>query len=113
MLDNLNFMTGSIFFLGSTTVILSLLVAYYFFKYKRKLTGKAQKLSSSIGFQLIGEAVIGLGTLTFAVGAHFGFLDYWSTSAQSAIRFTMFFATSATTLHLLRTLKKIEDNEHS
>lgn len=59
-------------------------------------------------WQLAGEAVIGLGTLVFASAAHVGVLPDWPIEVQSGIRFIMFFATSITTVHLYRTILKIQ-----
>jgi len=62
----------------------------------------------ALTFQLIGEAVIGLGTLTFSVGAATGWLQDWSEDTQSAIRFVMFASTSATTYHLVKTCESLK-----
>ena len=101
-------MTITIMFLGVSTVVLSCLVAVRFFKFYRTMRANAtRKLSLSIAFQLVGEAIIGLGTLVFACAAHFGWLDSWSVGIQSLIRFLMFFATATTTYHLFVTLKNM------
>jgi hypothetical protein len=105
-------LTFLIFIMGLITVFLSLVVASSFSKYKKNLTGRPKRLSSSISYQLIGEAIIGSGTLLFAAAAHYGWLEDLGGNTQSAIRFIMFFATSATTLHLWRTLKTIESSLH-
>jgi hypothetical protein len=101
------FLTAAIFFLGSITVVLSIVVSWKFFKYRLSLDGKSKRLSTAISWQLLGEAVIGLGTLIFSAAAFLGVLNTWSIETQSFIRFVMFFATSATTIHLMATLNKI------
>ena len=85
--------------LGSVTVILSIIVANTF-KNFAAASGLSSKLSHAIKWQLAGEAVIGLGTLIFAILAHYDLLNELSTIQQSTIRFIMFIATSVTTLHL-------------
>ena len=85
--------------LGSVTVILSIIVANTF-KNFAAASGLSSKLSHAIKWQLAGEAVIGFGTLIFAILAHYELLGNLSTIQQSAIRVIMFAATSVTTLHL-------------
>jgi hypothetical protein len=102
--------TSIIFALGLITVVLSVMVAGKFRKYSKDLDGHSNKLSSAISWQLVGEAVIGFGTLIFATAAHFEWLNDWSIETQSSLRFVMFLATSATTIHLWRTLSKGEGN---
>ena len=104
----LEIITFFIFLLGIFTVGLSVIVAIRFYSYQKNLTGNARFLSSAISWQLIGEAVIGLGTLTFSAAAYYEVLPDWDMGIQSGIRFVMFFATSATTAHLLRVLSHIE-----
>lgn len=99
--------TALIFTLGVMTVYLSVAVSIKFRQYRSQLEGNARNLSGAISWQLIGEAVIGFGTLVFSAAAHFGVLDSWSLWLQSAIRFSMFLATSMTTVHLMATLKSI------
>lgn len=103
----LNAITMTIALLGVITVVLSFEAAWIFFRVKT--IRHAQKVSNAIGWQLIGEAVIGAGTLLFSMGAHFGWLTDWSMMTQSLIRFTMFAATSATTFHLVRVVKELRD----
>lgn len=100
-------MTLFIFVLGLFTVALSIIAAVKFHRYTKGLVGRSKMLSRAISWQLWGEAAIGLGTLIFAFAAFTGALDHWSTSLQSSIRFTMFLATSATTYHLVATLKRL------
>ena len=104
-----NVLTFGIFMMGFITVIISLVVAYKFNYFKNHLGGKPKKLARAVAWQLLGEAVIGLGTLIFATAAFFDVLSNWSVGVQSALRFAMFFATSVTTVHLMLTLKKLSD----
>lgn len=96
--------TLTIFVLGIITVVLSIVVAAAFYVTSGH---RSRKLTLALTWQLIGEAVIGLGTLIFATAAHFGWLDHWSEATQSSIRLVMFLATSLTTVHLFRTVHKI------
>lgn len=102
-------LTTIIFVLGLITVVLSGVVAAKFSKYSRSLDGHTHNLSRALSWQLVGEAVIGLGTLVFATGAHFGWLSGWSIEVQSTLRFIMFTATSITTLHLWYVVTRIDD----
>jgi predicted membrane protein len=95
--------------MGVMTVTLSVLVAFKFSRYRANLKGGALHLSSAISLQLIGEAIIGFGTLIFSLAAYLGVLDSWSLEIQSLLRFVMFLATSITTWHLLRTLYRLGD----
>ena len=98
--------TASIFIMGFLTVCYSLKASYKFNKYRKSLEGKSQALTRSISFQLIGEGVLGLGTLIFALGAYMGWLPDWDSFIQSTLRFVMFFASFITTRHLINTIKK-------
>jgi len=98
--------TATIMSLGVATVILSVYAAFVFGGIKAK--HDAEHVSKAICYQLFGEAVIGVGTLIFAIAAHFGWLDEWSQALQSSIRFCMFFATSATTYHLVKVVNKLK-----
>jgi hypothetical protein len=104
-----NLLTLTIFVMGSLTVVISLVVAYKFSYFKKHLEGKPKELAKAVAWQLLGEAVIGFGTLVFTSAAFFGVLSSWSIEVQSGIRFVMFFATSVTTVHLMLTLKKLSD----
>jgi len=103
-------MTHLIVLLGFLTIVLSLVVAAKFMYHGQcKSRGvEVKRLSLSLTGQLIGEAVIGVGTLAFAILAHTGQLQHMSVEAQSFMRLSMFLATSATTAHLWITIKKIE-----
>ena len=100
-------LTLGIYLMGALTVLLSCVVAYRFYRQSRDLRGDSGHLSHALSWQLLGEAVIGLGTLVFAYSAHRGWLGHWSIELQSTIRFVMFLATSLTTIHLYRTILRI------
>lgn len=104
-------MNGAISIMGIYTVLLSVRVGLRIHRNQRGIQGDASKLSSSLRWQLFGEATIGLGTLTFAFAQWFGFLQYWSFELQSFIRFSMFFATASTTHHLNNTLNQLMKND--
>jgi len=99
--------TFLIFAMGIATVVLSIVVSVRFEQYNKNLQNTDQGLSRAISLQLIGEAIIGFGTLVFATAAHFGWLPNWSIEVQSSLRFCMFLATSWTTYHLYCTLQRI------
>lgn len=100
--------TASIYLLGLTTVVLSLSVAWVFFKHgKFSEQADCRQMSKALAWQLAGEAVIGAGTLAFAYAAHTGELADWSLARQSVLRFAMFVATSVTTIHLFLVIKDI------
>lgn len=92
--------------LGAATVLVSIIVAFKFGK--SQFNGRAYSLSRAIKWQLLGEAVIGLGTLAFALAAHYGMLGNFSDQQQSLLRFIMFTATSITTIHLWCVVVKLE-----
>jgi hypothetical protein len=98
--------TSVIFVMGLVTVILSAVVATKFKGYSKDLDGHSRNLSRAISWQLVGEGIIGFGTLIFATAAHFGWLSSWPVEVQSGLRFIMFAATSATTIHLWRVVRK-------
>ena len=108
MLSATDLLTLTIAVMGFTTVILSICVAITFRSVARRKDGSSSKLSNALFWQLIGEATIGTGTLLFSWAAHIGHLDTWSLETQSLIRFTMFFATSITTIHLRCTMSRID-----
>jgi hypothetical protein len=87
------------------------IVAFKFNRYKKAVQDNgAFRLSNAISLQLIGEAVIGFGTLIFATAAYLGILNSWSIWVQSSLRLVMFFATSVTTWHLYKTLQRLDDD---
>lgn len=92
--------------LGAMTVILSAWAAIIFFK-TRTGSHDTRRMSKALGWQLLGEACIGGGTMFFAVAALQGWLEALSGDIQSSVRFVMFLATSTTTLHLMRVLKRL------
>lgn len=99
-------MTLFIFVMGVATVVLSIWAAGIFLKHGTR-TEESGRLCVALTLQLIGEAVIGMGTVSFAMAAHFGWLPNWPIELQSLIRFIMFFATSTTTLHLVYTVNTL------
>ena len=105
---DISIITNVIFILGITTVILSCIASKKFCSYRKKLDGDSGSLSNAISLTLLGEAIIGLGTLVFAAAAHFGVLPSWSIGLQSGLRFVMFLATSSTTIHLMLVLRRIK-----
>ena len=101
-------LTNIIFILGIVTVLLSLIASKKFCSYRRSLDGPPATLSNAVSLTLLGEAVLGLGTLIFATAAHYGVLPNWPIEVQSALRFVMLAGASGTTLHLMVVLNKIE-----
>ena len=96
---------------GASTVCLSIYVATRFYRHKRKMHGDTKALTGALMYQLLGEAVIGLGTLLFAVAAHTGHLPKISIELQSTLRLLMFMATSFTTWHLWCTINYIREHD--
>lgn len=100
-------LTFLIVFMGAATVLLSITVAHKL-SHRRGRTGVGlSRLSRALSWQLYGEAVIGMGTLTFALAEFSGHLDGWSAITSSALRGIMFAATSTTTLHLFLVIRGI------
>ena len=97
------------FILGLVTCLLSIRVAVSFWQKERGLHSQAKKLTGALKWQLIGEAVIGAGTLIFAWAAYTGELSHWSVAQMSALRVVMFVATSGTTLHLFSVVQRLHD----
>lgn len=95
--------------MGIATVLLSVVVAWKFYSFQRNLKANASSLSNAISWQLVGEAIIGMGTLAFAGAAYYEVLPDWPQWLQSSIRAIMFFATSVTTYHLMCVLQRLED----
>ena len=100
-------LTFIIVVMGAATVFLSVFVAVSFWRRRRHMSGDGKKLATSLHFQLMGEAVIGLGTLTFSILAWSNHLQAIPVEQQSMIRMIMFFATASTTAHLYRTVIKM------
>lgn len=108
MLGIVQYVTLGNFIMGVATVLLSLTVGAIFFRRSCGFQpGQSKAFSAALGWQLVGEAVIGFGTLLFTIAAHYDWLNEWSINTQSAIRFVMFFATSLTTWHLYRVINRI------
>ena len=101
-------LTALIVLLGGATVFLSVIVAWRFQKLRTQVTGKTCRLSAAIYYNLLGEFIIGAGTLAFAVLAYTGKLPFISIELQSLMRLTMFAATALTTAHLFLTIRHIE-----
>ena len=95
-----NSMILAVYIMGVATVLLSVWAACAFARQRGALP-------RALSAQLLGEAVIGVGTLAFAWGAHSGSLTHWSPEFQSALRVTMFAATSLTTAHLVFTIRNL------
>lgn len=94
--------------LGIATCVLSVFVAFVFWLKTRHLVNDSLMLTSALKWQLIGEAIIGLGTLVFAIAAYTGALNSWPSELSSAVRMLMFLATSVTTLHLYRVVRRLQ-----
>ena len=108
MLQDPAVITAPIYALGLVTVVLSLSVAFAFARESTRINKLgAKRMTSALAWQLIGEAMIGAGTLAFAYAAHVGSLSDWSVFKQSCLRFAMFSATSATTAHLYLTIRRL------
>ena len=100
-------LTFLIVLLGTATVFLSVFVALSFREQAKHMRGGGFHLSRSLMWQLIGEGVLGLGTLGFAVLAYMGKLDQVPVYAQSILRLLMFLVTSLTTVHLYLTTSRL------
>lgn len=97
------------FLLGFTTVVLSIVVARYFRKRKAHMGRHAGMLTNALEWQLVGEAVIGFGTLIFASASASGAIEEWSTTQTMTLRIIMFTATSVTTIHLYRVARRLRE----
>ena len=104
MTDSLTFF---IVLLGLSTVVLSIFVALQFRRQARHLKGGGSHLSRSLMWQLMGEGVLGLGTLAFSVLAYMNKLEHVPVYAQSILRLLMFAVTSLTTIHLYLTTLRL------
>jgi len=93
-------LTLMIVIMGGLTVGLSIYVALRFWWHHRFLKSGARKLTRALAGMLIGEAIIGLVTLTFGILEWTGALPSIAIEMQSALRVIAFSATSITTLHL-------------
>lgn len=99
------FVTFFIFLMGMITVSLSVYACVCFNRFRCGLSEDAGSLSGALSWQLMGESVIGLGTLIFSIAEWTGYLAFWSVELKSFVRFVMFLATSITTFHLVKVLK--------
>ena len=104
-------LTYMIVLLGAATVTLSVYVAVRFFAKHIKMRGDGRRLTGALVFMLVGEAILGLGTLAFAIAAHTGHLPHIPIQVQSAARLVMFAATSITTLHLFMVIMNLDEDE--
>jgi len=104
-------LTYMIVLLGAATVTLSVYVAVQFFAKHIKMRGDGRRLTGALVLMLAGEAVLGLGTLCFAIAAHTGHLPHIPVELQSVARLVMFAATSITTLHLFMVIMKLDEDE--
>jgi len=100
-------LTLLIVLLGSATVFLSVFVALQFREQAKHMQGGGFHLSRSLMWQLIGEGVLGLGTLGFAIMAYLGKLADVPVYAQSILRLFMFLVTALTTVHLYLTTSRL------
>jgi len=94
--------------LGAATVALSLYVAFSFLIKHVNMQGDSRKLTGALMLQLFGEAALGAGTLLFAILAHTGHLPHIPVALQSSLRFFMFAATAATTIHLFVVIARLD-----
>lgn len=101
-------LTFVIFFMGALTVLLSCWVAFVFRVRWKRMTGHGRILGKAIYFQLVGEFVMALGTLTFSLLAWQDILQHVSVDIQSGMRFIMFFATASTTFFLHQVVTKLD-----
>ena len=97
--------------MGAATVTLSVYVALRFFIKHVNMRGDGRRLTGALVLMLIGEAILGLGTLAFAIAAHSGHLPHVPIEVQSAARLVMFGATSLSTLHLFMVIMKLDEDE--
>lgn len=104
-----DFLNLIILLLGSATCFLSVGVGLSFWKRQKNFQKAARRLTGALKWQLFGEAVIGAGTLIFAVAAYTGDLSHWTQEQNSALRSVMFIATSVTTIHLWHVVRRLQD----
>lgn len=108
MIDSL---TLIIVLLGTATVVLSIFVAFKFRQHAQSMDGDGMRLSTALCFQLAGEAILGVGTLAFAVLAYLGMLPHVPIQVQSILRLIMFVASSFTTVHLYMVTSRIHSKK--
>ena len=95
--------------LGSATVALSAYVAISFFVKHITMRGDGRRLTRALTWMVLGELVLGVGTLCFAVLAHTGHLPMIPVEIQSIAILIMFGATSLSTLHLSMVISQFKD----
>ena len=103
----IDYLTLLIVFAGTSTVVLSVFVAVKFKQQASHLHGGSKKLSKALMWQLIGEALLGAGTLAFAVLAYLNLLPTVPVFVQSAMRLFIFSASGLTTVHLYLTTTRL------
>ena len=103
-----NSLTYMIVILGAATVALSLYVAFSFLIKHGHMRGDSRRLTGALMLQLFGEAILGAGTLLFAIFAHTGHLPNIPIALQSSLRLLMFVATAATTIHLFVVIARLD-----
>jgi hypothetical protein len=106
MITSLTFM---ITLLGSATVALSGYVGLRFFIKSVTMRGDGRRLTGALTFMLMGELILGLGTLCFAIAAHTKHLPMIPVEVQSIARLIMFGCTAASTLHLFMVISRLDD----
>jgi len=104
-------LTYMIVLMGAATVALSVYVALRFLIKHVNMRGDGRRLTGALVFMLVGEAILGLGTLAFAIAAHSGHLPHIPIQIQSLARLIMFAATSLTTLHLFMVIMALDEDE--
>ena len=107
MITSLTFMIA---LLGSATVALSAYVAISFFVQHITMRGDGKRLTRALTWMVLGELVLGVGTLCFAVLAHTQHLPMIPVEVQSIARLIMFGATSLSTLHLFMVISTLSDD---
>ena len=103
----IDYLTLLIVMLGTSTVVLSIFVAAKFKQQASHLHGGSKKLTKALMWQLIGEALLGAGTLAFAVLAYLNLLPAVPVAVQSAMRLFIFSASGLTTIHLYLTTTRL------
>jgi len=103
----IDYLTLLIVMLGSSTVVLSIFVAVKFRQQSKHLKNGSRSLSKALMWQLIGEALLGAGTLAFALLAYLNMLPTVPVAVQSAMRLFIFSASGLTTIHLYLTTTRL------
>jgi len=103
----IDYLTLLIVMLGSSTVVLSIFVAVKFKQQSKHLKNGSRRLSKALMWQLIGEALLGAGTLAFAMLAYLNMLPNVPVAVQSAMRLFIFSASGLTTIHLYLTTTRL------